>query len=918
MSAKRRPRARTTEPIEVRVRWEQVPATTAEIEQAARGIVETVTRYAQVRVDAPTLHAPGGARDVIQQTTQVAAPLRCRIASAKIVGAQFVDDRGSQIRLLLDDGSTIDVDEGHNRRARRKLAAMNEMTPQRKPARVMSRPGAPPTKRKLDPLGGLYPIISEFGEILWSPGAAGASIGVLDMYEHGNTVLLHRVSGDENDTLAGQFGPTLGLCRQHPEILIPRKAIFAVNMSGTREYWPERVGGSRTGAPQREDLLLLDGWIDEGWVEYAAARDDDRIAREMIWHDIARHRWRGAGVGLWLARYGRQMDYDKDRIALGAMALVAEEERVNVTRRMQAAKIDKGPGIGLGWGTKARIGFMKDLEHGGYCQNMAQWSGVLRIFELADVDDANALSTAGIAEQSTTEGFGITRERVRTMLADPIYATGEWSVNLRGVEIPQPPIPLTDPVAIDRFQRIQDMIALRQGRSGVTPIGEFLVNYVETIHVQCAGERRHVRTFEERPLLKGYIDDKNSPDLRRIRHIPWVPACCKGTGRGLGGAHAWDRDVIEVPIVTEIRRIAEHPELQRQLALAARHDVASTRTRLTDVQRREMERDIQRLEEGQTAELDRWLDGITAGTAIDRKEHDARMSRFTQRIASMRARLDADTAAAESEGEGEPRDGGRRLRDFLEIMTVETPDDPFHKQLRARLFQRVIQRIEIDDSGSGPITITLYGHLVPETAPAEASNPIYACHDLLDSYATRRSRQKAGVAVDGEARSTTETAMAKGDGMAVWGEMYSQLLHLPSAEKQERERKMALDSIGWRQRVTHARRNPGYAPSWSFSFVVEGPERAISVRARREERKAQLETGDVLSAFPVARRITDALCELGEASVDDVALDARVCTQTARKWLCRLIADGIVERSRVAAGSVSALYRLCAGDVSPG
>ena len=831
-------RVRSTPRVEVRVRWEQVPATTAEVEQVARGIVETVTRFRQVRVDAPTLHAPLGSRDATPRTAQADGPLQFRIAQARIVGVQFVDEGGARIRLLLDDGTTIDVDERDNRRARHRLATMGDLSPRRRPARVMSRPGTAATKKKLDPIGGLYPLVKEFGEVIWTPCADGASIGVLDMYDHGNAVLLHRVSGDENDTLAGQFGPTLGLSRQHPDVLVPRKAIFAVNMSGTREYWPEQVGGSRTGMPQREDLILLDRWIDEAWVEFVAARDDDRIAREMIWHQVARHRWRTAGVGLWLARYGRQMDYDKDRIALGAMALVAEEERVNVTRRMQAAKIDKGPALGLGWGTKARIGFLKDLENGGYCQNMKQWSYVLRIFELADVDDANALSTARIAEQSTAEGFGLTRERVRTILEDPIYTTGEWSVNLRGVEIPQPPIELTEPVPIDRFQRIQDMLALRQGRSGVTPIGEFLVNYVETIHVQCQDERRHVRAFEERPLLKGYIDDKNSPDLRRIRHVPWVPECCKGTGRGFGGAHAWDRDLIEKPIVTEIRRIAEHPELQRQLALAERHHIATSRTRLTEEQRQEIERDIQRLEEAQTAEFDRWIDGVAAGTPVDRKEHDSRIGRFSQRIKSLQARLDADAAAATAESDdGVPRDDGRRLRDFLEIMTVETPDDPFHKRLRARLFQRVLQRIEIDDPGSGPITITLHGHLVPETTPVDASNPVHACHDLLDAYATRKARQKQGLAAAGEARATTQTAMAKGDHMAVWGEMYSQLLDLPSKEKQERQLKMALDSIAWRQRITHAKKPAGFVPSWRLRFTITAPERPITVRMLRQQRK---------------------------------------------------------------------------------
>ena len=819
------------------MRWCQLPASPAEIEQTARGIVETVTRFRQLAVGAPVLHAPIAPRDRVAGITQADKPVSFDIAPGRIVGTQLVDDSGRRLQLLLDDGSTIEIDEGVNARARRRVAAMDEATPKRRqPARVMSRLGEPKAKRKLDPLGGLVPLISEFGEVIWTPAPGGASIGILEMYEHGNTALLHRVSGDENDTLAGQFGPNLGLCRQHPDTLVPRYAIFAVHMSGTREYWPGMPEGIRT-AYQREDLIQLDRWIQEGWVENVVARDDDRIAREMIWVQHARLNWRENGVALWLARFGRKMDYDKDRIALGAMALVAEEERVNVTRRMQAARIDKGPAIGLGWGTKPRIGFLKDDENGGYKQNLDQWPYVLRIFELADVDDANALSTDDIADELTRQGFGITGERVRTMLEDPIYATGEWTAGLRGTRIPQHPVELQNPVPIDRFQRIQDTLALRQGKSDVTPIGEFLLNYVEAVHTQCMDESRPWREkYTQRPLVKGYIDKREPPQTRRMFHVPYVPEACKGNGRGRCGAFSWQRHEIEPAIVAEVRRIAEHPELQRQFALAVRHQVASSSSRLSEAQRAECEHEIERLKRAMDDEMDRFVDGIAAGEPLDRADHDARVKRIRDRLAALERRIAADdeAAAREDPESAVPRDDQRRLRDFLEIMTVETPDDPFHKQLRARLFQRVIQRVEIDDSGTGPITITLYGQLVPETAPLDASNPVHACHDLLDAYAHRKARKNRAKVRSGEEGANPQTGTDKVEGMAVWGSLYSRLLDMPGGEKLQRQRRMAFESIAWRQRRTHQRKDAtGLEYSWVHRFRVSAAERPRSTRRRQ-------------------------------------------------------------------------------------
>jgi hypothetical protein len=64
------------------------------------------------------------------------------------------------------------------------------------------------------------------------------------------------------------------------------------------------------------------------------------------------------------------------------------------------------------------------------------------------------------------------------------------------------------------------------------------------------------------------------------------------------------------------------------------------------------------------------------------------------------------------------------------------------RQLRARLFQQIVSAIEIDDSGAGPITVTVEGHLVPEGTPLDAGNPMLAAEGLLSAYAASKSGKR--------------------------------------------------------------------------------------------------------------------------------------------------------------------------------
>jgi hypothetical protein len=233
--------------------------------------------------------------------------------------------------------------------------------------------------------------------------------------------------------------------------------------------------------------------------------------------------------------------------------------------------------------------------------------------------------------------------------------------------------------------------------------------------------------------------------------------------------------------------------------------------------------------------VDRFVDGVAAGEPIDREDHETRVRRITARLTALRNRLEVEAAAAERDSgvgdDARPRGDDQRLRDFLEIMTLETPEDPFHKQLRARLFQRVVQRVEVDDSGEGPVTITLYGHLVPETSPLDHANPLDACHDLLDTYAARKGRKSRDSAREGQLRANPQTAKDQVDAMAVWGSAYSRLLEMPGTLARARLSRLAYASTGWRLRRHHQRKDTkGLEYGWKTSIHVTVPERKPSRR----------------------------------------------------------------------------------------
>ena len=715
-------------------------------------------------------------------------------------------------------------------------------------------------------------------------------LGVIELNPQGNAVAMCRLSGDDHDdSLIDQVQKALAIEANHSETLSIRYVLLALDMSGTREVRPQRALAPPPGTLERDDILLLEKWFAEGWVEHAIWRDGRRIAREILPAETILASLRRNRVNLWLVVYGRMIDWNSDRLGIRALNLVSAENRDNIDRELHDARLRKGPLSGNGWqNTPPRFGFYREPRTLQLIEDDEQWPWIHRVFELADVGDfANdgGLSTRALAKRLKEEGCPFDHDRLRQILKDPIYATGEYHVLVAGIPVAQRPIPLKNPVPLDRYLRVQTKLELRQGSTKRTPLGEFLFNYADVVHKQCADER----SAKGAPILiKGYIDP-NYEDRRMLCHVPTVPAKCHGRGRGQRGGARWERDDLEPPVVELLRGLVEHPAVLEQAAIAARHQITETSPRLTDEQRAQLELELVALEQRLDAAAEEWVESAAKDPTLEIAEYQRLAGALRRKQDSIRYRLEAD-ASANGAGSARPTPQNEEefKKAFLEILTVETPSDPFMLQLRARLFQCLVSRIEIDDDGdpAKPVVLTVEGHLAPAGDGAAAS-PLAASRDLLSSYIEQRdgktsepARQLAELE-----RLKTEVAEAAPDTQTAYEYGYHKSVSALTAHFFSVSHPALRAAVRGDLRATHwafgsraYRRNRGkpVAPAWTSMQVVPAWATMQDVPAWRVTLSVFPRAGSerALAArlrHPTAVRIVETIAALGEATVPEIS-----------------------------------------------
>lgn len=798
------------------VRWRRLEGESWLALRTARDVIELVSGHMQPRLDSPV--ALGSPTAAGQPVAQSGSPLGFVEAPDRIAGAEWTGDPHELIRLVTDAGRLVSRNrrlDGVRPLKLRPVANNNGNGPTSR--RIHVRPGEggkKPRKKNpdLDPFAGL----ERYGQVTRWSIAGGAWLAVIEVDPLGNTVIGARLSDeDRNENFLQQVLPNMGLAARFPEELRVRYILLAEDMPGWRHVRIDEDIPPAEDTLERDDILLLQKWAREGWLEHVVWRDPRRLARDIVPAELIGRFLEQSRIGLWFADTGRRIDLTREKLLLRTQNMVAAEDWEHTTRKLQLAKITHGPLADKGW-KNPPFGFVVD-EYGFPKQDPVQWQWVLRMFEIADSlasEDISSFSSRKVAIQLAEEGCTFSQSYLGKLLHKLVYATGEWSVMVRGVEVAQKPIELIDPVPLDRFLRVQDALALRRGhKHTVTRLGDFLFNYVETVHGRCAD----LVGAGPRPMIRG--DRHHRTGALRYRHRGKVPEGCVGTGQGRNGAHVWSRDLIEPPVVEAIRELATHPQVLKAAADAARHQIASSSPRLAPEQRTELERQRAQLLREQDLAADEWVErSPERGGSPDLSGFQMIFDSYERKITAISRRLDADAKAAASTLAVDPRSvSPDRVTAFLEIMSLEVPEDAFLRHLRARLFQRIVHRVVIADEGD-EIVITLEGHLVPESADIEAANPVLASADLLDGYVRHKAGEqpkaeselaRADALVDTASSVSTEETLST---------YYSELPSMLGAKRRLALERRRLDHIGW-WRMAH--RQPGGVASWRRIVRVE-------------------------------------------------------------------------------------------------
>lgn len=831
---------------EVRVAWIQAPVPPAERRNILATVAGCVTGHRQRLPDAAVLYPAGESRRSAG-TTQADEPISYRTAEHRIVGIEWVGTTMRDLRLVTDTGEILTGDRLCAPPVRRTLGDMTNPPSRpraRRPMVINARPGRGGQHRRVSIPGLTTEGLDTVGEIVWWPAPGQARIGVITLDTDGDTVILCRLSTEEkDDRFVGQVEPCMALAERYE--LRVRQVILAEGMSGTRQVRPTGATGPTPGILERDDIVYLDQLIDEGRVRNIVARAADRLAREQLPAATLLDRWSRAGVALWLSDYGRRMNYSTDagdRMLMQTMMFISTEERAAIVARMQSARLRKGPLAGNGTLGQTRFGFIRDKGR-GLRPDPDQWPWILRVFELADVGpnhDGEGLSTRKIAKMLAEEGCPFDHDRLRNILRDPIYATGEYSARVSGWSIAQTPVPLDNPVPLDRFNRIQELLKLRRGYGSRTLAGAFLLNTVETVHLQCAGQT--VRGYPAR--IRGNVPDDRTT-TQRYRHTPGTPSCCTSGGRGGHGRFTWVREQLERPILMELRRLAGDPALLDALQQATRHNIGQSRARLTDAQRISAERELDELAQRRDQLATQWIQEQTTGR-LDLADYARLIEAVSHHIRQIETRLARDSTERDivNASIGSPT---VMLDDFLEVMSLDTPTDARHRHARARIFQTLVSRVIIDDSGSGPIIITIEGNLVPEGAPAAAGDPLARSAEYVDAYtAARDGRPTANEArlreIETRLADVQTDLSASGD-KSVWtcAPPIAEIMAMPTASAIEALRRSTLDATHWRQRRDQPTAKG--VPAWRTTVTI--PEQEIARVGPSRSSAPQAEEHDI-------------------------------------------------------------------------
>lgn len=433
----------------------------------------------------------------------------------------------------------------------------------------------------------------------------------------GTGIIFARLSGRDlqrGETAMLQIHRGRGLMTEQG--LRARLLIVTTDNTGARDY------------TRRPDFAAVEQARAQGWLRWVCWRDQERIAREpMPFEQFMRHAL-DAQIDVYLHSLGRRVNWSTDRLLLRTLGVVSAEERVKIVERTHRALHERWLKEGRGWPSARKFGFRRNPITKYLEVDPAQWEFVKRIhLRYAELEQRpEGRGVAALAAEMTSLGCELSPAQIRRILRERMYVDGAWSVS--DGKYPGRPVDLDEPIPESVYQRNQELLGLRRGRSSQTAVGEFALSGIPVTHAPC----EHLRDVGDRaPTLLG----RRHPARRGLayRHAPWVPEQCRGFSIA--------RDELDGAVTRALVELSEHPALESAWRRACRPAVSVIPPVLTENDVRALRLRISRTQRqlGRVRRLQR--EALIAGTTVDLGSYRDLIEDLNVEIARDEARLHA-------------------------------------------------------------------------------------------------------------------------------------------------------------------------------------------------------------------------------------------------------------------------------------
>lgn len=429
--------------------------------------------------------------------------------------------------------------------------------------------------------------------------------------------------------------------------------------------------------------------------------------------------FRTEGIDLYLADLGRRVNWKSDDTYLAALALVQSVEGRAIKERTHGAIIRRFLLAGRGWPASVRFGTMRDetffLVEDTEQMAVVHWL-VARFLQMSRDGDGSLRRLR--AELREEQGYTLSHERIRTILTDPLYVTGEWFVTYAGYAVECKRVGFSHPVSPEDHQLVGEYLSLRGKSNTTTPLGHSLANYVPFFCEGCRNEEVGERGYT--PMLRCFLNKSrpNAAEVYRHTSHAGAPAGCADFVPPL--RHDVDRALVRVLVrlvrsksflkaATEASRRRHTEETGSDLA-GELQEAAGRKARLEEALGKRKDEALARL-----------LDGALGDAAYVKvcERLEAELVKAARRLEHLERRHEREQVRKTSRGQVERSLADQRLVDLFEsILTEDVPEDPDARVVRAALVRALVSHLVLVRKGEGYV-LEVYGPLFDEPSTQE-------------------------------------------------------------------------------------------------------------------------------------------------------------------------------------------------------